>query len=252
MGDYRYNATDDETVAWNRNFTSRCGDGSGDPEEEYIATLELVATCRPKARLLDIGCGLGRIVGLLRHQVDSIVGLEPDPQRFAESCASFHDGTRIKILNCSSDRYLTDNPGQTFDIVVVSMVIQHVPTATCDRILADVRALLAADGVGIIATTQQEIERFTRQHDQASLDRHTYDRYAAESDSQDKGIPVRQFSRDSFQAALERSGLEVVRWAQFSYIRPEKLSWFARWMGSQPDAIRNVGTSQYAVVKRRA
>jgi len=136
-------------------------------------------------------------------------------------------------------------------MVVVSMVAQHVPAAICDRILADVHDLLASDGVGMIGTTQQEVERFTRQSDQTPLDPDAFDRYAADSASQDQGIPVRQFSRESFLAALDRAGLEVVRWGQFSYIRPEKLGWFARWMGSSAEAIRDVGTSQYAVVRRR-
>ncbi len=229
MTHYRYNARDDAMTAWNSNFTSRCGDGSGDPEDDYFTTLRLMAACRPQAQLLDIGCGLGRIVGLLRHEVAGIVGLEPDPERFAASRADFHDGDRVEILNCSSDRYKLEHPSRTFDMVVVSMVIQHVSTETCDRILADVHDLLAADGVGMVATTQQEVERFTRQSDQAPLDRDAFDRYA-----------------------VDRAGLAVVRWGQFSYIRPEKLCWFADWMGSSPDAIRDVGTSQYAVVRRRS
>lgn len=252
MTHYRYNARDDAMTAWNSNFTSRCGDGSGDPEEDYFTTLRLMAACRPQAQLLDIGCGLGRIVGLLRHEVAGIVGLEPDPERFAASRADFHDGDRVEILNCSSDRYKLEHPSRTFDMVVVSMVIQHVSTETCDRILADVHDLLAADGVGMVATTQQEVERFTRQSDQAPLDRDAFDRYAADSSTQGQGIPVRQFSRVSFLNALDRAGLAVVRWGQFSYIRPEKLCWFADWMGSSPDAIRDVGTSQYAVVRRRS
>jgi protein-L-isoaspartate O-methyltransferase len=251
MGGYRYNAGDDQMVAWNRNFTSRIGDGSGDPEEEYLATLRFVAACKPRSELLDIGCGLGRVVDVMRHDVASIVGLEPDADRFGTCHASFHDGGRIQIHHCTSADYRAAHPGRRFDIVVVSMVIQHVPTRTCDLILADVPELLADDGIGVIATTQQDAERFTFQSDQTPRSREAFDRYASDSSDQTHGIPVRQFSKASFLAALDRAGLDMVRWGQFSYLRPEKLGWFAKWMGSTTDAIKDVATSQYAVVRRR-
>lgn len=252
MAAYRYNARDDDLAAWNKGFTSRIGDGLGDPEEEYLSTLRLVVGCRPRARLVDIGCGLGRVVGLVHEDVESIVGLEPDPERFADCHAAFHDGNRIEILNSTSGRYKADHPGKTFDVAVVSMVIQHVSTQICDGILADLHDLLRDDGVGVIATTQQEVERFTLQKDATPLSAAAFDRYAEDSAGQDKGIPVRQFSRHSFLAALDRAGLELIRWGQFSYIRPDRVGWFAKWFGTKPDAICDVGTSQYAVVKKRA
>jgi hypothetical protein len=43
-----------------------------------------------------------------------------------------------------------------------------------------------------------------------------------------------------------------VRWGQFSYVRPEKVARFAKWMGSRPAAIQNVASSQYAILKRAA
>lgn len=251
VGDYRYNAVDDLMTVWNSNFTSRIGDGSGDAEEEYLEILRLVAACKPRANLLDIGSGLGRIVKHLSDDVGTIVGLEPDLTRFSECHATCHDGGRVRIINGTSTAYKAANPDRRFDMVVVSMVIQHIPTAVCDTILADVHDLLADDGVGVVATTQQEEERFGYQKDQTHRTREEFDRYASDSSSQAQGIPVRQFSRVSFLGSLHRAGLDVIRWGQFSYIRPEKLGWFAAWMQSTPERIRDVGTSQYAVVRRR-
>ena len=250
MAGYTYNARDEALVAWNASFTSRIGAGGGDPEEEYLELVKLLATCQAGGRLLDIGCGLGRIIGLVGERCRTIVGLEPDATRFQACHAAWHDGHRTHILRTTSTDYRGRHPHAAFDLVVVSMVIQHVATTTCDRILADVGELLAPDGLGVIATTQQEVERFTFQGDQTNRSVAAFDRYADSSDAQRWGIPVRQFSRDSFLDAVRRAGLEVVRWGQFSYLRPAKVSWFAAWMGSTPDAIRDVGTSQYAVVRR--
>ncbi|MCE9630296.1 MAG: class I SAM-dependent methyltransferase [Planctomycetia bacterium] len=251
MNRYIYNASDDALVAWNRNFTSRIGDGTGDPEEDYLSTLQLVAASKPDAALLEIGCGLGRIIRVMNH-VGPIVGLEPDAERFRASFASLHDGERVQILNCTSTSYRTVHPQRRFGIVVVSMVIQHVPTTTCDRILRDVHDFLAADGLAVVATTQQDEERFTYQADQTHRRMDEFDAYAGESASQTRGIPVRQFSKASFLAAVRQSGLSVVRWGQFSYVRPEKVAWFAKWMGSRPVAIQDVATSQYAILRRAA
>lgn len=250
MEAYTYNARDEALVAWNASFTSRIGDGGGDAEEEYLELVKLLATCKSGGRLLDIGCGLGRIIGLVGRRGGSIVGLEPDATRFRECHAAFHDGRRVHVLRTTSTDYRRRHPHATFDLIVVSMVIQHVSTATCDGILADVAGLLAPDGLAVIATTQQDEERFTFQGDQTPRSAADFDRYAADSGAQSWGIPVRQFSRASFHDALHRGGLEVVRWGQFSYLRPAKVSWFAAWMGSTPDAIRDLGTSQYAVVRR--
>lgn len=253
MTDYTYNARDDALVAWNKSFTNRIGDGSGDPEEEYLEVLKLIATCKSKGRILDVGCGLGRMIGVIRDRVAGpILGLEPDGTRFRECHAAFHDGAGIQVMNTTSTEYKAGHPQAAFDMVIVSMVIQHVTTAICRQILEDVAALLAPDGIGVVATTQQDAERFTYQTDQSSRTVEEFDRYASASDTQRYGIPVRQFSKDSFFEVLDRAGLRVIRWGQFSYLRPEKVAWFATWMGSQPQAIENVGTSQYAVVQRAA
>jgi SAM-dependent methyltransferase len=249
MQEYSYNAADDKLPYWNWSFTSRIGDGTGDPEEEYLSLVKLIVNCRPNAKLLDVGCGLGRIIDLVRHNVDSLVGLEPDRERFGACYKGNRGRDRICIVNSTSLEYKNAHPGKCFDIVTVSMVLQHVPTAMCDQILRDVRDLLLPDGVAIIATTQQELERYTLQSDPTPRSVEEFDRYAEDTANQHLGVPVRTFSKASLREAIERAGLMVIHWGQFSYIRPEKLAWFAAHIGVAPETIQDVGTSQYAVVK---
>lgn len=251
MAAYRYNGRDEELATFMEAFTSRIGNGLGDPEEDYLSTLQLVACCRPRASLVDIGCGLGRVIGLLNSKVESMVGLEPDFDRFSDCCKAYHDGCRIQILNTTSDRYKTDFPHKLFDIGVVSMVIQHVSTNTCHGILSDLHDLLSDDGIGVVATTLQEVERFTLETDPAPLSESEFNRYAEDVDCQASGIlPVRQFSRESFLGTLSKAGLETIRWGQFSYMRADHVDWFASYYSLNPDDIRDVGTSQYSVVRK--
>lgn len=253
MAAYRYNGRDEELARFMEAFTSRIGTGLGDPEEDYLSTLQLVAGCRPRASLIDIGCGLGRVIGLLHANVESMVGLEPDLDRFSDCRQAYHDGSRIQILNTTSERYKSDYPGKLFDIGVVSMVIQHVSTDTCQGILTDLRDLLRDDGIGVVATTLQKVERFTLETDPTPLSESAYNRYAEDVDCQISGIlPVRQFSRESFLGALSQAGLETIRWGQFSYMRPDHVDWFANYYSLHPDAFRDVGTSQYSVVRKCA
>ena len=165
MVPYRYNARDEELATFMEAFTSRIGNGLGDSEEDYLSTLQLVVGCRPRASVVDIGCGLGRVIGLLHSKVESMVGLEPDLDRYSDCCKAYHDGSRIQILNTTSDRYKTNFPDKLFDIGVVSMVIQHVSTDTCQGILADLHDLLRNDGIGVVATNLQGVDRFTLQTD---------------------------------------------------------------------------------------
>jgi SAM-dependent methyltransferase len=249
-GDYTYHDTDPELEVWNRNFTSRIGDGTGDPEEEFLALVKLVAACKPNSKCLDIGCGLGRIIQMIGHSVRSAVGLEPDLQRFQSCRDRIQDGDRIEIVRSNSSDYKNVHPEDRFDIIIVSMVLQHVPTWICDQILSDVSDLLTPEGVAIIATAQQQVERFTCQSNSAPLTPEELDRYGADTLNQRWGLPIRNFSKASFIQTVERAGLHVIHWGQFSYVRPEKLLWYAAQVNVAAEAIQDVAVSQYAVVKR--
>ncbi|MGC9196348.1 MAG: class I SAM-dependent methyltransferase [Syntrophobacteraceae bacterium] len=247
---YTYADSDRELHAWLQNFTSRIGDGSGDPEEEFLSLVKLVTNCKPNSNFLEIGCGFGRIIGIVEHSVGRAVGLEPDFKRFRACHDTFDDGDRIRIIHATSGEYKRAHPANHFDIVVVSMVLQHVSTGTCDQILRDVYDLLTPEGVAILATTQQEVERFAFQSSPGPHSEEEYNRYALEPGDRKWGLPVRAFSKASFRRVIEAAGLSVIHWGQFSYIRPEKLPWMARTLNVASEAIRDVGTSQYAVVKR--
>lgn len=251
QNNYKYNANDDAISLWQKNFTSRIGDGSGDPEEEFLAYVRMAVQLKPTASWLEIGCGLGRMIELLDSGRNAIIGLEPDKERFADCTKRYSANDNIKILNITSDEFRQGQPEARFELILNSMVLQHVSTDTCDGILRDIRELLATDGVALISTTQNCRELFTFQSSPKHQTRKEFDRYAAQTGNQQFGIPVRKFSKASFLSNLDRNGLAVIHWGQFSYIRPEKVSWFASQYQVSPDEIKDVGDSQYVVVTRK-
>lgn len=247
---YTYNANDDAIARWHASFTSREGDGRGDCEETYLGAVTSAAACKAGGAFLDIGSGYGRIIDLVKPYAATLIGLEPDRERFSDCHRHLRNVAHVEVLNVTSGRFREMKPDLRFDFISVSMVVQHVSTGTCQHILSDVRDFLSPNGVGIIATTQFFEERFTYQMDSSPRPAAEYDRYADDFQNQDKGIPVRMFSKGSFLAAIEQAGLETVTWQQFAYVRPESADGIAGLYSATADQLRNVGISQYALVRR--
>lgn len=251
QNNYKYNANDDAISLWQQNFTSRIGDGSGDPEAEFLTYVRLVAQLKPTTPWLEIGCGLGRMIELLDTGRNSVLGLEPDDERFSDCKKRYRAKDNIEILNITSRELRRTQPATRFDLILNSMVLQHVSTSICDEILQDIRELLSPEGVALVSTTQNCKELFTFQISPKHQTRQEFDDYAANPGQQSFGIPVRKFSKESFLSALESNGLSVLHWGQFSYIRPEKVDWFANQYQVSSDDIRDVGDSQYALIRRK-
>jgi hypothetical protein len=234
---YRYNASDAGLEAW-------------PSEASYLAILKQMAINSPNARHLEVGCGMGRIVDIVKDTVGSLVGLEPDPERYLACYNEHHDGDRTRILNETLREYVEGHPGERFEIVTVSHVLQHVSRATCNQILCDVRHLLTPEGKAIIATTHGPMERFRYAQDNSSMTTGEFDIYAMDFANQRYGIPVRQFSKASFCQAVADAGLAIEEWDHFSFVRPEKTEWFADQLQVPQEFLREMGISQYVIVKR--
>lgn len=247
---YTYNATDDAISLWQKNFTSRMGDGSGDPEEDFLSCVSLISQIKPDTSWLEIGCGLGRMIELLKTGRNKVWALEPDVSRYEGCKDRFRNDSGVEVLNSTSGQFRQENPEMTFELILNSMVLQHVSTDVCDQILCDIHDLLSDDGIAIISTTQNCKEMFTFQNNIKNHSRREFDAYAKNPDSQPYGIPVRKFTRQSFSDCIERAGLRIILWRQFSYIRPDKVAWFAQQYVVNGELIENVGDSQYAIVKR--
>jgi SAM-dependent methyltransferase len=251
-GDYTYHGSDDEITRWLGMFTSRNGDGSGDPEENFLSTVRLVAACKAGGSFLDIGSGFGRIVDIVKPYAGTLVGIEPDMERFRACRDGAARHANVEILNCFSGDLRASRPGARFDLITLSMVLQHVSTRTCSGILDDVRGMLKPGGVAVISSTHFFEERFTYEADASPHDVKEFDFYAENTGQQVMGIPVRLFSKEAFLQTIEGAGLEVVVWQQFFYARPERVDSVASDFRASMDDVRNVGFSQYCTVRRAA
>ncbi|MBA4161923.1 MAG: methionine biosynthesis protein MetW, partial [Novosphingobium sp.] len=87
----------------------------------------------PGSRALDVGCGDGALMAVLRdqHQVDAR-GLELDPHNVAE-CV----GKGLSVMQGDADTDLSDYPDASFDYAILSQTLQTTkrPDQVLDELL---------------------------------------------------------------------------------------------------------------------
>jgi len=121
---------------------------------EYLGEIRQHYTRRGTTpRILDVGCGRGWLTNLMSVLGDC-EGIEPagGAIEYAKELFPnilFHTGTIDDLLN---------SPGfVTYDIIVSSEVIEHVPWAHKKRFVQELRAALQSNGHCIITTPRAEL-----------------------------------------------------------------------------------------------
>ena len=157
---------------------------------------------RPALKILEVGCGTGGNIDMLRGYGDlSVMELDPYAIKIAENR---HD---IKVVNGSLPDNHPFNP-ESFDLIVLFDVLEHIE--------ADVEALQELKGLlkpgGRILLTVPAYQSLWSEHDKIH---HHHRRY----------------SRDSLRDVVENSGFEVSRMSNFFiFILP--LALIRKFMGS--------------------
>jgi SAM-dependent methyltransferase len=127
---------------------------SGERHVEHVYSV-IRASIRPSfqpERVLDYGCGVGRLVIPFAQRARAVVGIDVSPsmlEHARENCNKF-DATSVRLLHVNE---LDSLPPSSFDLVHSFIVFQHIPVDRGELILRKLISLIADGGVGAIHLT---------------------------------------------------------------------------------------------------
>lgn len=164
-----------------------------------LSALQRHAPQRKKLRVLDIGCGRGWLANAVRGNaglsIGDIVGIEPIVEAVAIANRLFPD---IAFHVCSY-QLDTDREIGTFDIVISSEVIEHVPYSEKSLFLKRAASYLRDDGILLLTTPRRELFKEWQRH-------------------QPVGQPIEDWmSEAELKAAVTSTGLAVLEHRRIWY-----------------------------------
>jgi ubiquinone/menaquinone biosynthesis C-methylase UbiE len=115
---------------------------------------------RPEHRILDVGCGIARILQYL--PVARYVGIDNNSRYISAARERYRNRGKFVVGNVGA---LSVNPGDRFDIVLASGILHHIDDESAKSLLAASARLLAKNGRmvtadPVFATGQSPVAKF--------------------------------------------------------------------------------------------
>jgi len=130
--------------------------------EEFLRHFRELAGLRPDDRVLDVGCGIGRMARPLTHHLSaagSYDGFDVDARGIAwcQRRYAAYPNFRFRAVDLHNGRYHPTGTGRadaftfpyadaSFDVVVATSVLTHLTDAEADRYLGEIARVLEPGG----------------------------------------------------------------------------------------------------------
>jgi SAM-dependent methyltransferase len=174
-----------------------------------------------RRRLLDVGCGNGRLIPRFANYFAEVVAIDPDRDRVerARALAAASGVKNVTFMACS---FADAAPSiGKFDMVLCSHVIQHLSTEECQALVRGVNSVLDDTSIVVLLTTHSKstgdvsaLWRFDSDRQRLVPEKlrnsDELDRYLAGAPSPDV-IPSRSFSIRSVERLMYPWRIEAIR-----------------------------------------
>lgn len=158
----------------------------------------------PPGRLMDIGCGNGRLLWLAKADGWDVRGLELS----TEAAAAVEAEQDVPVIVANFLDYEPDDAG-TYDVVILRHVLEHLPDPLAA--MARIRALLKPGGHALlefpnIHSVSYQIKRLMRNRGMRN----------AKFSPEWRPGHANEYCRESFGVLAGKSGFEIVDWRTYS------------------------------------
>jgi ubiquinone/menaquinone biosynthesis C-methylase UbiE len=116
---------------------------------EWLQRLELPTTWQ---RVLDFGCGAGRLSQALAQHADEVVGVDVAEPMLATARKLDRTGGKCRFVHNERPDLRLFGDGE-FDMAYSELVLQHLPIAVIDGYLAEFMRVLRPGGVAVLQCT---------------------------------------------------------------------------------------------------
>lgn len=195
------------------------GDYWGQSEKRALDwALEAVERLPRPRRMLDLGCGTGRLEPVFAPHVDEILAVEPDRERYASAAETTANLPSVTV--CHGDASAVD-PEEKFEVLLCSHVLQHVDDGTLEALLTALETHSAPGALAVVTTTfttgTRDIltaewwESGTRRWE--TLDGHDF----RTAFTREGVLPVRLFARSTVESLFESFGFRAEGFRLYHY-----------------------------------
>ena len=119
--------------------------------ESYMDMLSPVLNPIKPLKALDLGCGRGEWLEILKQHGVNAQGIDQRPAMVAECKGHDLDAFQGEIV-----QWITSQPDDTYDLVTAFHVIEHMPFDQLDRLLREIYRILVPKGMVLLETPNPE------------------------------------------------------------------------------------------------
>lgn len=180
-------------------------------EKEIATELAYIESLGAEVRygkVLDFGCGLGRLSQALATRFDEVVGVDVAASMIEGARAANQRGSRCRyVLNEHDDLTIFDD--DMFDFVLCIAVFEHIPPSLAERYMRELIRVLKPGGIGtfrVMEYSRNPAKRFLMKHAHAQIDAvHWFLRHRVRPQWEYHGRDL-----DEIVEVLKSAGAEVV------------------------------------------